>query len=147
MQRGQRSDEAVLPHGLQLQPGVTGDTAHERGVQSSVGGLRQPLVRGQAHELDGVAGKASVKLREHARQALAQSGAGPQPHGRRSLGHQVGDRLPSALRAYENRARFWQEALPGDGERHATGRAVQERDAELSLEAAHLLADRRLDDV
>jgi hydrogenase maturation protease len=52
MQRRQRSDEVVLPHGLQVQPGVTGDAAYECSVQRSVGGLRQPLVRRQALEDD-----------------------------------------------------------------------------------------------
>lgn len=109
---GQRGDEEILPHGLQAQSRVTDDPADECGVESSVGDLRQPLVGGQAHELDDLPGNAGAQLGEHARQALAQPGARAQAQRGRAFGDKVGDRLLRVLDRRQDRASFGQEARP-----------------------------------
>src|SRR4051812_17703919 len=51
------------------------------------------------------------------------------------------------IRLLEHAARLLEHRRAGDGQRHAALSAVEEPDAELVLELADLLADRRLSDV
>jgi hypothetical protein len=70
---------------------------------------------------------------------------GREPHGAGAAARELGGRALGLRHPREDRPGVGQKGLPGGGESDAAARALDERDPDLLLEAAHRLAHRRLD--
>ena len=144
---GQRDHDALLGERRDRQPGDRGRDAHDRDVDQVVADGVDRLARVELLDRDldvGIAGRVPAqRLRDGGGEDVGRAG---QAQARADAGLGLAGGALGVVGEPQDPPRIVEQDGAGDGQRDRRG-ALQQRDPELALEVADLLADCRLGDV
>ncbi|EPH46771.1 hypothetical protein STRAU_0184 [Streptomyces aurantiacus JA 4570] len=144
--RWQRHVQRIAPHRQQFDPRCPPHRPHQRRVKFTGTHRREPLGEGQSPQAYAELRCRTPQRGEEAVRPVARPLDGAQAEQSLGAGREGGRDVPGAARSREHGVRLGQQPLTGTGEPDVPRGPVEQGDPEFPLQAADLLAHRRLHD-